>query len=86
MIGIIIIRIIIDNIIQDQITDKMPSGLLGTEVKVEIEMMTVLEVEVDLSQGDEKNLGPNPTPGLGLITIESGVIDVGNMTILQQNA
>ena len=71
---------------QGQITDKMPSGLLGTEVKVEIEIMTILEVEVDLSQGEEKNLGPNPTPGLVLIVIESGVIDVGNMTILHQNA
>ena len=64
----------------------MPSGLLGTEVKVEIEMMTILEVEVDLCQGDEKNLGPNPTPGLVLIMIKSGVIDVGNMTISHQNA
>ena len=64
----------------------MPSGLLGTEVKVEIEMMTILEEEVDLSQGEEKNLGPNTTPGLVLITIESGVIDVGNTIILHQNA
>ena len=59
MIGVITIRIIIDEVIQDQITDIMPNGLLGTEVRVEIEMMTILEVEVetetivDLSQGEE---------------------------------
>ena len=51
----------------------MPNGLLETEVKVGVEMkitiMTILEVEVeieaivDLSQGEEKNLGPNLTPG-----------------------
>ena len=70
----------------------MPSGLLGTEVKVEIEMMTILEVEVDTetivdaSQGEEKNLGPNPTPGLVLIVIESGVTDVGNTIISCPNA
>ena len=91
MIGIIIIRIIIDEVIQDQITDKMPNGLLGTEVKVGIDMkiikMTILEVGVeieiiaDLSQGEEKSLGPNLTPGLVPIEIESGVIDVGNMII-----
>ena len=51
----------------------MPNGLLGTVVRVEIEMMTILEVEVeteiiaDLSQGEEKSLGPNLTPGLVLI-------------------
>ena len=54
----------------------MPNGLLGTEVRVGIEMkiiiMTILEVGVeietiaDLSQGEEKSLGPNPTPGLVL--------------------
>ena len=73
----------------------MPNGLLGTEVKVGIEMkiiiMTILEVGVeietiaDLSQGEEKSLGPNPTPGLVPIVIESGVIDVGNMIILCPN-
>ena len=52
----------------------MPNGLLETEVKVGIEMkiiaMTILEVGVeietivDLSQGEEKYLGPNLTPGL----------------------
>ena len=65
----------------------MPNGLLGTEVRVEIEMKTIVEVKVetetivDLSQGEEKSLGPNLTPGLVLITIELGVIDVENMII-----
>ena len=95
VIGVIIIRITIDKVIRDQITDKMPNGLLGTEVKVGIEMkiitMTILEVGVeietiaDLSQGEEKSLGPNPTPGLVLIVIESGVIDVRNMIISHPN-
>ena len=96
MIGVIIIKITIDKVIQDQITDKMPNILLGIEVKVGIEMkiimMTILEVGVDiaaiadLSQGEEKSLGPNPTSGLVPIMIESGVIDVGNMIILHPNA
>ena len=86
VIGVIIIRITIDEVIRDQITDKMPNRLLGTEVKVGIEMkiitMTILEVGVeietiaDLSQGEEKSLGSNPTAGLVLIAIKSGVIDV----------
>ena len=69
----------------------MPNELLGTEVRVEIEMMTILEVQietetiVDLSQGEEKSLGPNPTPGLVLIVTELGVIDVGNMIISRPN-
>ena len=73
----------------------MPNGLLGTEVRVEIEMkiimMTIPEVEVGtetivgLSQGEEKSLGPNLIPGLVLIAIESDVIDVGNMIILLLN-
>ena len=68
----------------------MPNGLLGTEVRVEIEMMTILEVEVetetivDLSQ-EEKGLGPDLIPGLILIAIELGVIDVRNMIILHPN-
>ena len=37
----------------------MPSGLLGTEVRVEIELMTILEVEVDLYQGEGSNLTPD---------------------------
>ena len=58
----------------------MPNGLLETEVKVGIEtkitIMTILEVGVEIdmiidpSQGEEKNLGPNLTPGSVLITIE----------------
>ena len=58
----------------------MANGLLGTEVKVGIETkiitMTILEVGVeietmvDLSQGEEKNLGPDPTPGLVPTTIK----------------
>ena len=69
VIEVITIRIIIDEVIRDQITDKMPNGLLGTEVRVEIEMMTILEVEVEtetivgLSQGEERSLAPNLTPG-----------------------
>ena len=96
VIGVIIFRITIDEVIQDQITDKMPNGLLGTEVKVGIEtkiiIMAILEVGVeietivDLFQGEEKNLGPNLTPGLVLIMIESGVIDVGNTIISHPNA
>ena len=80
MIGVISIRITIDKVIQDQITDKMPNGLLETGVKVGIEMkitiMTILEVGVeieiiiDLSQGEEKNLGPDLTPGSALIAIK----------------
>ena len=72
MIGATIIRISIDEVIQDQITDKIPSGLLGTEVKVGVEMkttiMTIQEagVETDMIIGpfnrEEKNLGPNLTP------------------------
>ena len=95
VIGVIIIRITIDKVIWDQITDKMPHGLLETEVKVGIEMkitiMTILEVGVeiemiiDLSQGEKKNLGPNLTPGSVTIAIEWDVIDVKNMIILHPN-
>ena len=74
-----IIRITIDEVIRDQITDKMPNGLLEIEVKVGIEMkiiMTTLEVGVEIettvdpSQGEEKILGPDLIPGLVPITIE----------------
>ena len=95
VIGVIIIRITIDEVIRDQITDKMPNGLLGTEVKVGIEMKIItmtkleegveIETIVDLSQGEEKSPGPNLTPGLVLIVIESGVTDVRNMIILHPN-
>ena len=70
----------------------MPNGLLGTEVRVEIEMMTILEVDVetetivDLSQREEKSLIADLTPGLVLIAIESGVTDVGNTIISCPNA
>ena len=69
VIEVITIRIIIDEVIQDQIIDKMPNGLLGTDVCVEIEMMTILEVEVEtkiivgLFQGEERRLAPNLTSG-----------------------
>ena len=96
MIGKITIRITIDEVIRDQITDKMPNGLLGTEVKAGIEMktiiMTILEVGieigtiVDLSQGEEKSIGPNLTPGLVLIAIKSGVKDIRNTIILHLNS
>ena len=59
---------------------KMPNGLLETEVKVGIEMkttiMTIQEVEVEIDMiidpfsKEEKNLGPNPTPGSILIAIK----------------
>ena len=42
VIGVIIIRITIDEVIRDQITDKMPNGLLETEVKVGIEMKIIV--------------------------------------------
>ena len=73
----------------------MPNGHFGPEVRVGIGMkvttMIMLGVEIGietiagLSQGEEKGLCPNLTPGLVLIVIESGVTDVGNMTILHQN-
>ena len=72
--------ITIDEVIQDQITDKMPNGLFETEVKVGIEMkitiLTILEVGVEIdmiidpSQGEKRNLGPNLTPGSVLIAIK----------------
>ena len=74
MIGATIIRITIDEVIQDQITDKMPNGLLETEVKVGIEMKTTIliiqevGIEIDMIinpfNGEEKNLGPDLTPGV----------------------
>ena len=69
MIEVITIRIIKDEVIQDQITDKIPNGLLGTEVRVGIEMKTILEVEVEIEtigglyQGEERSLTPDLTPG-----------------------
>ena len=78
MIGVIIITI--DEVIQDQITDKMPNGLLETEVKVGIEMKITIrtkqevEVEIDMIKDqlskEGKNLGPDLTPGSILIAIK----------------
>ena len=58
----------------------MPNGLLEAEVKVGIEtkitILTILEVGVEIdmtidpSQGEERNLGPDLTPGSVLIVIE----------------
>ena len=68
-----ITRITIDEVIQDQITDKMLTGLLETEVKVGIEMkITIMIIQkagveidmiIDPFNRDEKNLGPDLTPG-----------------------
>ena len=73
VIGATIIRITIDEVIRDRITDKMPNGLLETEVKVGIEMkitiMIIQEVGVEIDMiidpfnREEKNLGPDLTPG-----------------------
>ena len=47
----------------------MPNGLLGKGVRVETEMKTILEVEVEteiivgLSQGEERSLTPDLIPG-----------------------
>ena len=58
----------------------MPNGLLEIEVKVGIEMKTTIMiiqevgVEIDMIidpfNREEKNLGPNLTPGSVLITIK----------------
>ena len=52
MIGVTITRLTIGEVTLDQIIDKMPSGHLETEVKVEIELeiteMTIQEVEVEI--------------------------------------
>ena len=73
VIGVAITRITIDEVIRDQITDKMPNGLLETEVKIGIEMkitiMIIKEVGVEIDMiidpfnREEKSLGPNLTPG-----------------------
>ena len=71
--GVVITRITIDEVIQDCITDKMPNGLLETEVIVGIEMkitiMIIQEVGVEIYMiidpfnREEKSLGPDLTPG-----------------------
>ena len=54
--------------------------------------MIILEVEVETetvagpTQQEEKSLHPDLTPGLVLIAIKSGVIDVGNTIISHLNA
>ena len=52
VIGVTITRLTIDEVILDQITDKMVNRHLETEVKVEIELeitvMTIREVEVEI--------------------------------------
>ena len=68
MIGVVITQITIDEVILDQIMGITPNGLLEIEVRVGIEMriivMTILEVGVEIDIiGEEKNLGPNLTPG-----------------------
>ena len=42
VIGVTITRLTIDEVILDQITDKMPNGCLETEVKVEIELKIII--------------------------------------------
>ena len=64
----VITQITIDEVIQDQITEKSHNGLLETEVRVGIEMrimiMTILEVGVEIEIiGEEKNPSPNLTLG-----------------------
>ena len=73
VIGVAIIRITVDEVIQDPIADKMPNGLLETEVKVVIDMkitiMTIQEVGVEIdmiidpSNREEKSLGPHLSLG-----------------------
>ena len=65
VIGVVIIQITIDEVIQDQIIDKTPNGFLGIEVRVGIEMrVMILEVGVEIEIiGEEKNPGLDPTPG-----------------------
>ena len=63
MIGLVIIQITIDEVIRDQ--TQTPSGLLGIEVKVGIEMRNMtLEVEVETEIiEEERNPGLDLTPG-----------------------
>ena len=65
VIGVVIIPLTIDEVIQDQTTDTTPNGLLGIEVKVGIEMKIItLEVEVEIEIiEEERNPGLNLTPG-----------------------
>ena len=45
VIGVVITRVTIDEVILDQTTDKMANGLLETEVKVDIELeITIMTI------------------------------------------
>ena len=74
VIGVTITRLTIAEVTLDQITDKIFSRHLGTEVKAGIELETItmitqeVEVEIDImtdlfSLMEEMNLDPGPTPG-----------------------
>ena len=65
VIGVVIIRITIGEVIRDQTTDITPNGLLGIEVRVGIEMrIMTLEVEVEIEIiEEERNPGLDLTPG-----------------------
>ena len=56
----VITQITIDEVIQDQTTDKTPNGLLEIEVRVGIVMIImILEAGVEIEIiGEERNLGP----------------------------
>ena len=65
VIGVVITQITVDNVIQEQTTDKTPNGPLEIEVRVGIEMrITTIEVEVEteIIEG-ERNPGLDLTPG-----------------------
>ena len=68
VIGVVITQITTDKVIRDHTIDKTHNGHLETEVKVEVEMKTmviislVVEVEIGI-KGDEKNPGLDPILG-----------------------
>ena len=65
VIGVVITQISIDEVIQDQTTDKTPNGLLGIEVKVGIEMR-IMTLEAEVETGiieEERNPDLDLTPG-----------------------
>ena len=47
VIGVVITQITIDEVMQDQTTDKTPKGLLEVEVEMRTMVMIMLEVEVE---------------------------------------
>ena len=68
MIGVAITQITTDKVIRDHTIDKTHNGHLETEVKVEVEMKTMvtinLEAEVGIEiKGDERNSGLDPIQG-----------------------